>query len=35
MVMWWVGGLVVLGGLSLYVEALAQDWQRLAEKRPA
>ena len=34
MVMWWVGGLV-LGVLSLYVEALAQDWQRLTEKRPA
>ena len=34
MVMWWVGGLVVLGGLSLYVETLTQDWQRWAEKRP-
>ena len=34
--MWmvFVAGLVVLGILSLYVEALAQDWQRWAEKRP-
>ena len=34
--MWmvFVVGLVVLGILSLYVEALAQDWQRWAEKRP-
>ena len=31
--MWmvFVAGLVVLGILSLYVEALAQDWQRWAE----
>ncbi len=34
--MWmvFVAGLVVLGILSLYVEALAQGWQRWAEKRP-
>ncbi len=34
--MWmvFVVGLVVLGILSLYFEALAQDWQRWAEKRP-